>query len=84
MNNLPIEVLVKIPYTTNGILGGIITPRVPPAAMQPLANFCEYLYFIISGKDTFPITTAQAVLEPLVAANSPQPPMVASASPPRI
>ena len=34
-NNLPIEVPVAIPYTIKTILGGINTPKVPPAAIVP-------------------------------------------------
>ena len=68
MNSAEIEVLVEIPYTTIGMLGGIIMPKVPAAQINPIENFLEYpvscsclhvpeicfLIFPDNKKETFP------------------------------
>ena len=57
-------------------------PSVPPAAIQPVARVFAYLDFIISGRATTPMVTAQATEEPQMAAKPPQAATVARARPP--
>ena len=49
-------------------LGGIRTPRAPPAAIHPVVSFLSYLYLNISGIASFPIVAVVAVLAPEIAA----------------
>ena len=62
--------------------GGIRMPSVPPAAMVPRNSGSSYLRFWISGSATVPIVAAVATLEPEVAANMAQAPMLACIRPP--
>ena len=64
-------------------LGGMRMPMVPPAATAPVASLSSYLYLRISGSAICAMVAAVARLEPQIAANAPQAPIVASASPPR-
>ena len=57
-------------------------PRVPPAAMQPVARESAYLKRFISGSATIPMVAAVAREEPDIAAKPAQAPMVAMLSPP--
>src|SRR3982074_545258 len=63
--------------------GGTIGPSVPPAAQQPVASAGEKRRARISGRATGPIVAAVASEDPVSAPKPAQPPMVASASPPR-
>ena len=44
------------------MLGGINTPKVPPAAIHPVANLAEYPLFLISGMPIVPIAAQVAGL----------------------
>ena len=57
------------------MLGGIKTPRVPPAAIHPVANLAEYPLFLISGIPIVPIAAHVAGLDPLKAAKIEQAPI---------
>ncbi len=63
-------------------LGGINHPRVPPAAMLPVASLGEYPNFLISGRAHVPIAAAVATEEPDTAAKPALATMVVMASPP--
>jgi len=65
------------------VLGGIITPRVPAAATQPVARESSYPYLFISGMATLPMAAAVAFVEPHMAAKPAQAAIVAMARPPR-
>ena len=52
------------------IEGGIICPKVPDAAIVPVARGAEYLFRSIAGKDINPIATTVAPTIPVVAANN--------------
>src|SRR4030042_1491460 len=67
----------------NMVLGGMSIPKLPAAATQPVANESSYLYRFISGKATFPIAAAVAVVDPHIAAKLAHPATVAIARPPR-
>ena len=73
---------VRIPYKINTELGGIRIPRVPPAAMQPVAKASEYFNFCISGRAMVPNMAAVASEDPEMAAKQAQAPTVAMDSPP--
>ena len=64
------------------MLGGINTPRVPPAAIHPVANLAEYPLFLISGIPIVPIAAQVAGLDPLKAANIEQAPILDTTNPP--
>ena len=64
------------------MLGGINDPRVPDAAMTPVANPRSYLCLNISGTAIRAIADAVATLEPEAAANIEHAPTLAIASPP--
>ncbi len=61
-----------------------MTPRVAPAATEPVDRIGLYLNFFISGKATVDMVAAVAELEPQMAANPAQARMVVMAIPPRI
>ncbi len=63
--------------------GGINIPRVPPAAMLPVANRDEYRRSSISGRATRVMVATVATEEPQTAPKPADPPMVARARPPR-
>ena len=50
--------------------GGMIWPRVPDAAMVPVASDGEYLCRIIAGSEIRPMATTVAPTMPVVAASS--------------
>jgi len=64
------------------VLGGIRIPRLPPAATTPVASAGSYRYFFISGSATEAIVAAVALVDPQIAENPAQAPIVATASPP--
>ena len=64
------------------MLGGIKTPRVPPAAIHPVANLAEYPHFLISGIPIVPIAAHVAGLDPLRAAKIEQAPIFETTRPP--
>src|ERR1700730_14202422 len=76
-NSLPMSCCVISPYTARTIEGGNMAPRVPPAAMTPVANDCGYLNRRISGYATVENVAAVATDDPLIAANPAQAAMVA-------
>ncbi|MCY1436987.1 hypothetical protein D9M71_531320 [compost metagenome] len=57
-------------------------PRVPPAAMAPVARLSEYLYSRIEGMATLDMVAAVAMELPHTAEKAPQDTTVASARPP--
>jgi len=63
--------------------GGTSDPRVPPAAIQPVAKPGEYPRLIISGSATLPKVAAVAGDDPQMAPKKPHPPIVDRAKPPR-
>lgn len=69
--------------TINTVLGGMMVPRVPPAAMEPVLNVSLYLYFRSSDKAMVPMVAAVADVEPEMEANPAQAKMVVEARPPR-
>ena len=48
-NNLPIFVSVMMPYITMMVDGGIMMPRVPPAAITPVDRLSLYPNFFMLG-----------------------------------
>ncbi len=66
----------------SGIEGGIIIPRVPPAANSPYTKCLGYPLFVISGIATVPIVAAVATDEPETAENIPHESIVAIPRPP--
>ena len=82
-NNCPIETSVKNAYITSMPDGGTKAPSVPPAATQPVDRPVAYPRRFISGRATLPIVAAVAMEDPVTAPNPAQPPIVASARPPR-
>ena len=62
--------------------GGIRMPSVPPAASVPRKSDSSYLRIFTCGRATTPTVAAVATLEPEVAANIAQVPMLACISPP--
>jgi hypothetical protein len=64
------------------ILGGIKIPRVPPAAMHPVAKLESYLNRFISGKAMVPMVAPEARLVPVQAAKPVHAKFVAIANPP--
>ncbi len=83
MNSLPISCWVISPYTANTIDGGNIAPKVPPAAITPVANDFGYPNRRISGYATVEKVAAVATEDPLIAANPAQAAIVAIPNPPR-
>ena len=67
---------------TNPTEGGIRMPRVPPAAIVPVARESSYLKRRISGSATRPMVRAEASDEPDNAENPAQPTIDADARPP--
>ena len=63
-------------------LGGIKIPKVPPAAIDAVANESAYLYLLISGIATLDIVAAVAIEDPEMAENIPQATTVDMAKPP--
>ena len=57
-------------------------PKVPPAAIAPVAKLSSYLNFLIGGMATFAIVAAVATEDPQTALNPPQESIVAMARPP--
>src|SRR4030042_2780527 len=82
IKSFPIDCSVIIPYIIIGILGGINIPKVPEAAIHPVANLGLYLYLNISGKAILPMVAAVTGLEPHIAPKAAQAATVAMASPP--
>ena len=64
------------------MLGGIKTPKVPPAAIHPVASLAEYPLFLISGIPIVPIAAHVAGLDPLRAAKIEQAPILETTRPP--
>ena len=63
-------------------LGGTRIPRLPPAATTPVARLSLYLYLRISGRVTAAMVAAVALVDPQMAENPAQAPMVEMAIPP--
>ena len=76
--------LITSPIIIKTIEGGIICPKVPLAAIVPVANFLEYPYFIIIGRDITLIITTLAPTIPVLAARTAPTATVLTASPPLI
>ena len=78
------EVLVDTPYTTMGILGGIITPILPAQAINASVNFLLYPFSSIEGTTIEPTAATVAGPEPDTAAKNmhtttvqiPRPPVI--------
>ena len=83
MKRSPIELSVRMPYSTMITDGGIRIPMVPPAATVAVARSSLYPYRRISGIATRDIVAAVATDDPQIAENAPQAQIVASPSPPR-
>ena len=66
------------------MLGGMMIPTVPPAAIVAAAKFLSYPFSRISGYMIEPMVAVVAELDPEIAANKPHAPSEAIASPPRI
>jgi len=64
------------------VLGGINIPNVPPAAKQAAENPLLYFIFSISGKATAPMVAVVAALDPQIAANPAEAPILAMDNPP--
>jgi hypothetical protein len=82
MRSFPTDCDVSMPKITRAMLGGISIPKVPPAAIQPVARALSYLYLLISGKATLENIAAGASELPQAAAKLAQAPTVAIARPP--
>ena len=65
------------------VLGGIMMPRLPAAAMQPQARPGSYPCLRISGMATLPMAAAVALVDPQMAEKPAVATIVAMASPPR-
>ncbi len=65
------------------VLGGIMTPKVPAAAMLPQARPGSYPCRRISGMATLPMAAAVALVEPQMAEKPAVATTVAKANPPR-
>jgi hypothetical protein len=77
MKSRATEVSVSSPYTMNAVLGGISTPRVPPAATAPIPRRMLRPRRLNSGSTTPPIAPAVATLEPDIVEKAPQAAMAA-------
>ena len=82
INSFPMDCSEEIPYIMKITLGGIRTPRAPPAATLADESESSYLYDFISGMAIAPMVAAVAVFEPQIAPNIAQAACVAIASPP--
>jgi hypothetical protein len=67
-NNVPTGTTRRSPINTSIMLGGIKMPRVPEAAMVPVASAGEYLRWSITGKASSVSITTVAPTIPVVAA----------------
>jgi len=77
-----IEVLVETPYTTMGILGGIITPMLPAVAISARVKLLLYPFCSIVGMTIEPIAATVAGPDPDTAAKNIQSTTVTVARPP--
>jgi len=68
INNFPTDCSADIPYMIKGILGGIITPIIPDAAVNDVLYSFVYSRFSISGIILVPIAATVAGDEPEIAA----------------
>src|SRR5699024_9074680 len=68
----------------NNVLGGINTPKVPPATIDPPTKDLLYFCANISFDAIVPIVAVFAKLDPEAAAKSADDPMVAIAKPPLV
>jgi hypothetical protein len=84
INISPTDTPAITPYKTKGILGGIMTPMVPAAAVIAVANPSLYCFSFIDGIIKEPIAETVAGPDPDIAAKNMQANIVTKANPPVI
>ena len=66
-NNFPVETPVASEYSTNGIDGGMMTPKPPATAINPAAHVLLYPKSTMNGMHIAPTAAVVAGPEPEIA-----------------
>ena len=66
-NNCPVETPVASEYKTNGIDGGIITPKPPATAIKPADHVLSYPKLTMKGTHIAPTAAVVAGPDPEIA-----------------
>src|SRR5690606_18306716 len=78
----PIDVCRDIPHTIIVTAGGIRSPSVPPAAMEPVATELGYPRLTMSVMPILPMAAHVAGLDPVIPEKIAQAPILDNTSPP--
>ena len=82
MNRSPMETCAEMPYTTKGLLGGIMTPTQPAAATRAAEKYLSYTRSTIAGMVSAPMAATVAGPEPEIAPKNMQVTMAVRPIPP--